>query len=112
MSMLDELGRQALNEGLSDKLDDNPEEDQALQTTARIATAHDIRAFLAPGVYLDDYGARRAAKVDEVNYICAGIAPHVASALANHVLRAFDSDFTAVVPSVRVALCAVPKKRS
>jgi hypothetical protein len=95
MSMLDELGRQALNEGLSDKLDDNPEEDQALQTTARIATAH-IWAFLAPASTLDDYGARRAAKVDEVNYICAGIAPHVASALANHVLRAFDSDFTAV----------------
>ena len=71
-SMLDELGGQDMNEGLSDKLDDDPQEDQALQSTARIATAH-IWAFLAPASTLDDYGARRAAKVaGNVRSDCSG----------------------------------------
>jgi hypothetical protein len=92
MSMLDNLAQNQANDWLSEKLEDNPEQDEALQTTARIATAH-IWPFLASAISPQDYQARRNIKRDEVLYICGTIAPHMASALTDHVLSSFDGDF-------------------
>jgi hypothetical protein len=92
MSMLDNLAQNQANDWLSQKLNDNPEEDQALQTTARVMTAH-IWPFLAAAISDDDYRARRGVKEDEVRYMCAAVAPHMASALTDHVLAGFDADY-------------------
>jgi hypothetical protein len=92
MSMLDNLAQNQANDWLSEKLNDNPEQDQALQTTARVMTAH-IWPFLAAAISDDDYRARRGVKFDEVRYMCATVAPHVASALTEYVLAGFDADY-------------------
>jgi hypothetical protein len=92
MSMLDNLAQNQANDWLAQKLNDNPEEDQALQTTARVMTAH-IWPFLAAAISDDDYRARRGVKEDEVRYMCATVAPHVASALTSYVLAGFDADY-------------------
>jgi len=92
MSMLDNLAQNQANDWLAQKLNDNPEEDQALQTTARVMTAH-IWPFLAAAISDDDYRARRGVKEDEVLYMCATVAPHVASALTSYVLAGFDADY-------------------
>jgi hypothetical protein len=92
MSMLDNLAESQDNDWLSQKLNDNPEEDQALQTTARVMTAH-IWPFLASAISDDDYRARRGVKEDEVRYMCATVAPHVASTLTSYVLAGFDADY-------------------
>jgi hypothetical protein len=92
MSILDNLANTAQNQWLSEKLEDNPEEEQALQTTARIASAH-IWSFLASAISPEDYQARRNIKRDEVLYICGTIAPHLASGLTDYVLSSFDVDF-------------------
>ena len=91
-SILDNLAQNNANDWLSEKLNDNPEEDQALQTTARVMTAH-IWPFLAAAISDDDYRARRGVKEDEVRYMCATVAPHVASALTSYVLAGFDADY-------------------
>jgi hypothetical protein len=92
MSILDNLAGNAENQWLSEKLEDNPEEDQALQTTARVMTAH-IWPFLAAAISDEDYQARRGVKTDEVRFVCATVAPHMASALADYVLDGFDADY-------------------
>lgn len=97
MSILDNLAQQGENQWLSEKLEDNPEEDQALQTTARIVTAH-IWSFLASSISDDDYKARRGVKTDEVVSLCSSVAPHRAKVmgLVNHVLASFDADYVAL----------------
>jgi hypothetical protein len=94
MSMLDNLSNMAKNEWLSEKLDNPPEEEQALQTTARVATAH-IWPFLAASISDDDYQNRRAIKAEEVTYICGRVAPHLAitQGLVANVLAGFDADY-------------------
>ena len=55
-SILDNLAQNNANDWLSQKLNDNPEEDEALKTTARVMTAH-IWPFLASAISDDDYRA-------------------------------------------------------
>lgn len=105
MSMLDNLAQAGQNQWLSEKLEDNPAEDQALQTTARIATAH-IWPFLASSISDDDYRNRRGVKEDQVRYICATIGPHVASALTNYVLAGFDADYAVLRKKAQEELAA------
>lgn len=105
MSMLDNLAQQGQNDWLSQKLDDNPEQDEALQTTARIVTAH-IWPFLASSISDDDYRNRRGVKEDEVRYVCATIAPHMASALVDHVLAGFDADYAILKRTAQEELLA------
>jgi hypothetical protein len=92
MSILDNLASNAENQWLSEKLEDNPEQDEALQTTARVMTAH-IWPFLAAAISDDDYRARRGVKEDEVRYVCATVAPHMAATLTDYVLDGFDADY-------------------
>lgn len=102
MSMLDNLAEQGENDWLAQKLEDNPEEDRAIKTTARIATAH-IWPFLASSISDDDYRARKGVKTDEVTYICSGIAAHTASAqpLVDYVMAGFDRDYTILAEAAR-----------
>ena len=99
MSMLDdlgELGKDALEEGLSSKLDDGSQSDEALKaTTARISVAH-IWPFLAQAVDADDYRARRSLRSNEVRSICASVSPEDPERLALYVLGCFDKDFQAL----------------
>jgi hypothetical protein len=94
MSILDNLGQMDENDWLSQKLEDNPDQDQALQTIARISSAH-IWPFLASAISVEDYQARKGVKAEEITYICASVAPSrgTIQTLVDHVMAGFDTDF-------------------
>ena len=103
MSMLDELGElgaEALQRGLSSKLDDNSQEDEQLRATARISAAH-IWAFLAQAQTPDEYAARKGVREDEVRRICAHISEPDADRLAQAVLASFDADYEIMCRSAK-----------
>jgi hypothetical protein len=108
VSILDNMAEQGENDWLSDKLDESDQDDPALQTTARVMTAH-IWPFLAAAISDDDYRARRGVKEQEVRYMCATVAPHVASSLTDFVLAGFDRDYTILRHQGQEELAMLPE---